>query len=636
MTIAAAEESPSARKKAKLDEDEGSLLSPSELAATAWHVYRTYLESLDEEEEEDTKNGGAIKELCGLLRGSKISHFDGDLAAIRTEADMLPILASVVYYQLASTAISTYLSMSNANDDNETCKEETIRMRQQAQRYMQKSLDYYPANAATWSMGANFGRITFTLLPSSIVEWYQQAAEHASRVRRETIVLLETGDYGDDSEVKEWMELLLLQQVVGVEYVVEDDDDDNDEGKGDDQDNEDGEEGYFSASSIEGTARYMAAMLLSRGGDHALALRHIQEFPLTHRLHPRVWIGATAAGLVTTAASSPIVPVSFQGGVLPPKLYQRMCEVFAPDAVYWKESDYGQRGYYSFFADIDNDRPTNLIHDVVVNHLLPLVKQVLSSNGETTSEIVAYEWWAHSREFQANLGHTLHFDTDECILAKEEDMHHPILSSVLHITGDSRSGATIVLDQTPQSESVADQKCWRSVPRENTFMVFPGNLLHGVLPCPGITASNSDDAAKQEQPSQWVKPTTTSNCPHRLTFMVGFKTRRVPDQRKEQNLYGPCGPLPPNTVEWVKEIRRGYESANGMTNTALPREPRQESIRVEELPSVSPAWECLPEAPTNKAEGGEPPLELPTSIDHRFFVKGAPQCFRESIFDECD
>ena len=63
-----------------------------------------------------------------------------------------------------------------------------------------------------------------------------------------------------------------------------------------------------------------------------------------------------------------------------------------------------------------------------------------------------------------SLGHALHFDTDKATIDTGEEVHHPILSSVLHLTGDATtSGPTIVLDQTPHSKSCA-HVCWRSVP----------------------------------------------------------------------------------------------------------------------------------------------------------------------------
>ena len=45
------------------------------------------------------------------------------------------------------------------------------------------------------------------------------------------------------------------------------------------------------------------------------------------------------------------------------------------------------------------------------------------------------------------------------------------------------------------------------------------------------------------------------------------------------------------------------------------------------LPTISPAWEVMQ---LNKGD----PLDIPRALDHRFFVNGAPKCFRDSLFEE--
>jgi hypothetical protein len=543
-------------------------------ADVAFDLYRTYLSALDENDSAAQEE--VFQKLVQVIETSSIQPFQESLSSIQTPtADMIGILVSIVYYQMASTAIEEYLHGDKT---------------QQPHVFITKSLEYYPFNAACRSLAANFWRITNELPRETVTSWYQQAARDAKQVRQTTLELLES-DHVHDS-AKEWMELLLLQQVVDVEYNEDDDENDN---------------GSFSASTVEGTARFMAAILLSRDGHHDVALKHLQSFSLTHRLHPNVWTGqddTLARSMIATTTLTP--PVSFHG-VLPPKLYEKMCNTFAPDALFWKESDYDNMGYYSFLVDIDEGTTVkNLIDHVVLDHLLPLVQEVL---GEKANAICAYEWWAHSRH--ASLGHALHFDTDKATIDNGETVHHPILSSVLHLTGDATatSGATIVLDQAPNSRSA--QVCWRSVPQQNTFMVFPGDLLHGVLPCPG-----SDKRGE-----------TCNN--RRLTFMVGFKTRSVPDQRRGKALYGPCAPLPPDTEAWVKEIQSGYEDQH-----AGKMEVRVAGIEMKELPCVTPAWE---EIATSDDEGSDPPLELPQSIDQRFFIKGEPaEYFRQSLFEHDD
>ena len=124
--------------------------------------------------------------------------------------------------------------------------------------------------------------------------------------------------------------------------------------------------------------------------------------------------------------------------------------------------------------------------------------------------------------------------------------------------------------------------------------------------------------------------------PHRLTFMVGFWTRNVPATMKHRTLYGPCGPLPPATEEhtWVSDIKQGY------TEETTTRHPiADEIMTATALPQVSPAWEIIEANETEGKSGGDddeagPQLNIPHGIDHRFFVRGAPECFRKSLFED--
>jgi hypothetical protein len=544
---------------------------------------------------------------------------------------------------MAYLAISLFLQLQQKNtddDDDDDAADATTTIKE-VQQHLENAASYFPLNAAAWSMGANFGRMTQRLRLQQITAWYQQAATQAGRVRMDALALLE--DETVDDSVKEWIELLLLHQVTGVE--LEDGSDDEDEGDDDKEQDEEGEDsGVMSSSSVESTARFMAAMLLSTTGDTDQALEHLKDFPLTHRLHPNVWLGKETtikSGTVATTCDGSAAPVSFQrpNGLLPSDLYERLCKVFGPGAAYWKESDYDNRGYYSFFIDVPppGQAPANLLEHVMMDHLLPLAAKQLGE--EVTSSICGFEWWVHTRPIQANLGHWLHFDTEEALLTQEGTITHPIVSSVLYLTGGNHGGATIVLDQTPDSEAYADQ-CWRSVPTDNSNIVFPGNLLHGVLPCPGKNPTSAASASGSEAVAVsdlWKDPPSPSSpsaaAPHRLTFMVGFWTRRVPDQMRNQRLYGPCGPMPPCTDEhtWVQEISRGYTAGSKKTKTASAAKDNDD-IKVVPIPRVTPAWEKF------ESNASDQPLMIPRAIDHRFFVNSESISFRESLFerDELD
>ena len=143
--------------------------------------------------------------------------------------------------------------------------------------------------------------------------------------------------------------------------------------------------GRYSSSAVESTARFMCAMLWSMQGNHDRALDHLKHFPLTHRLHPNVWTVDTTTNNVDVPVEPPLV-FKPPDGILPPHLYDGLLKLFAPDSVYWIESDYANRGYYSYFIDYDETKkPTNLLEDVIINHLLPRVQQFLDDTKERNS-----------------------------------------------------------------------------------------------------------------------------------------------------------------------------------------------------------------------------------------------------------
>jgi hypothetical protein len=303
----------------------------------------------------------------------------------------------------------------------------------------------------------------------------------------------------------------------------------------------------------------------------------------------------------------------------------------------------------------NDEAPRNLIEEVVCRHLLPLVLQQQQATNDEQQQpaapIVGYEWWVHTRPVAANLGHNLHFDTDEAWLAQEQQLAHPVVSSVLYLTGGGAGGgATVVLDQTPES-TVNASTAWLARPVDNAYLTFPGNLLHGVLPCRGNNHHSSDDDDVDDDSDQHTGLTAATNdeddeslldatwklwnvsCAseqksapvHRLTFMVGFWTRRVSDRMMKQKVYGPCGPLPSKKeATWVQAIYQGYSEETNQETLAVRRD-----VPSVALPRVTPAWEKLLIASPTAA----PPLSIPRALDHRYFVAHAPTCFRESLFE---
>ena len=626
---AGAAASPAAKKSKGEDEEEPSVVD------IAWYHYRSYLDSTDEED-----GGGDFDELLEVMSLLTSDDFTSEIITLnlskeelpdkfRSVEELLPVLMSLCYLQLGSHAIDMAFASAEEEEKDESALDKS------PEEYLALSLQHFPSNAAAASMLANYLRMRALAKSEHICALYEKAAKDAHRVRSFAISLLEDETVVDD--VKEWVELLLLNGVAGCEFEEEDDDKDNEE--------EEEEGDVVSDSEVEATASFMAALLLSILGKHGEAAVYLKKFGVTHRIHPEVWRGVktihdSKPKLIDGAHGSPIpAPASFRSvnaqgnsGVLPPKLYKGLCDVFQPNAVYWKESNYDHRGYYSYFLDLSDEMktlPSNIIEDVIVNHLLPLAKRGLSA--EDGERIVGAEWWCHHRPISANLGHNLHFDTDEDLLAEEQSITHPIMSSVLYLTGGAQGeqsaaspgGSTIVFDQTPDAKTVAP-KIWASQARDNSFMIFPGDLLHGVLPCPGVGTTGQSDAKIE----------------HRLTFMVGFWTRRVPDKMKDRRLYGPCGPMPPTTNEhtWMTEIASGYDNGGGGEDGRIST-PNQDDIRSYELPTISPAWETLEVVKLEKCEEEEEEqhLQLPPALDHKYFVRNAPKCFHDSLMnkDEC-
>lgn len=628
-------------KKAKIDLEA--------LCPVVWEHFRQYLDSTEENDGE-----GDVDELQEIIElvGEHVKYTESKWTSVQ---DFLPVLLSVAYNILADLAIAEYLS--TKDDIQSEQKEAEIDSSKHVQSLLIKSLELFPENAATWSMGANFGRMTNQLSPPVCRQWYECAVECGSRIRSKALTILED-ETVDNVLLKEWIELLVLNQVVGVEFEVsegehEQEKEDLEETEKMEDDVDEDEEGQYSASAVESTSRFMCAMLWSMV-DHDKALTHLKKLPVTHRLHPNVW--AVKAKPPDDSASK--APLAFRpvDGVLPQALYESMKDTFAPDAVYWKESDYTNRGYYSYFVEYQKDQqPRNIVEDVIVNHLLPRAKLVLSkADGES---ICGFEWWVHTRPIKANLGHNMHctflgtvcicwclvlaltillVDTDESMLAQEKKVTHPVLSSVLYLTGgddEEKGGATVILNQTPDSKEVADS-AWISVPKDNSFLLFPGNLLHGVLPCPGRTQLEDKDIiipkSSKDLIRTWREPRREEPS-NRLTFMVGFWTRNVPETMKNRRLYGPCGPLPPVTDDhsWVSKISRGYDKSYRVESGGA-----QSVIRPTSLLKVSPAWEVID--PTEGISSHESELEIPYAIDHRFFVRNAPQCFRDTLFEDND
>ncbi|MBA2544826.1 MAG: hypothetical protein H0V17_34600 [Deltaproteobacteria bacterium] len=112
------------------------------------------------------------------------------------------------------------------------------------------------------------------------------------------------------------------------------------------------------------------------------------------------------------------------------------------------------------------DTPPRLLFEQVIQHLRSLVPR--------GHEFIGAEWWF--RATQTDTGFPFHFDRDEAI---RDSIVSPELASILYLS--NAGGPTVILDATPSR--IAAPKAGIAVhPRPGRFGVFPGSLLHGVLP----------------------------------------------------------------------------------------------------------------------------------------------------------
>ena len=112
------------------------------------------------------------------------------------------------------------------------------------------------------------------------------------------------------------------------------------------------------------------------------------------------------------------------------------------------------------------DAPARLLFEQVIQHLRSFVPR--------GREFVGAEWWF--RATTTDTGFPFHFDRDEGI---RSSIVSPSLATILYLS--NAGGPTVILDATPSR--IAAPKAGIAVyPRPGRFGMFPGALLHGVLP----------------------------------------------------------------------------------------------------------------------------------------------------------
>lgn len=114
------------------------------------------------------------------------------------------------------------------------------------------------------------------------------------------------------------------------------------------------------------------------------------------------------------------------------------------------------------------DAPARLLFEQVIQHLRSLVPR--------GHEFIGAEWWL--RASTTDTGFPFHFDRDEGV---RSSIVSPDLASILYLS--NAGGPTVILDATP-SRTAAPKAGIGVSPRPGRLAMFPGTLLHGVLPGP--------------------------------------------------------------------------------------------------------------------------------------------------------
>jgi len=147
--------------------------------------------------------------------------------------------------------------------------------------------------------------------------------------------------------------------------------------------------------------------------------------------------------------------------------------------------DEALRASYSTNFWFDFKAKARSIAEDAILRLLPLA--------QPGGRCVGAEWWLGRLKYGESLG--IHADRDLSLHARTGEVRHPLRSSILYLNR-YRSSPTVLLHDAAGGKAIA--------PEPNRYVVYPGDLQHGVL-------------------AQRPAPERRSL---RLTFLVNFWDRR--------------------------------------------------------------------------------------------------------------
>ena len=370
--------------------------------------------------------------------------------------------------------------------------------------------------------------------------------------------------------------------------------------------------------------------------------------------HSEVKPGANAGATEDTEETE---VVRWEGGV-PPELLRRLKAAFAQDSPFWRETDYAERGYFSFWHDAA--MPPRTVVDELAMTLLPLTGHA--------ERIVGFEWWVHTRAEARSIGHQMHFDTEEASLAAGR-LVHPLVSSVTYLSGGGRSDPTVVFNQ--RVDDLGADHAHISFPKADCVLMFPGDRLHCVCPSAPLAeplaatlaatlaaappaappaaqppaagrnkrrktgAAGGQDTVAQAAGSAGSGLADPSRHPQRVTLMIGFWAEDVASIVRREPL-GACGPVPrpTRTCTWPRLLT----AAAATPAAAAQAAGAATSARRVAVPRIEAPWEEVPPTAPDGSGGTGPEeeadpwscLEIPEARNHRFFLRDMAE-FREQL-----
>ena len=204
---------------------------------------------------------------------------------------------------------------------------------------------------------------------------------------------------------------------------------------------------------------------------------------------------ATTTTTTTTTTSSTTTTndliVSFDN-IIPLTLIEKLigeCTTIASFSL--NRENYLHGKSQTYWYDITNNNNTTNNNDntklLTLEKVILLLSNYLNNTIITSNDrlrpkkpIIGAEFWVQSRSQTENIN--FHYDKDESIASNKHYLVHPILSTVLYLTDEG--SPTVILNQTSPDGNIeipiVPQQGYFIYPKKNRYMIFAGDLQHGV------------------------------------------------------------------------------------------------------------------------------------------------------------